>query len=874
MDSSRPDSISEFADFSRVGLPQLLARLGTSEAGLTAAEADARLNVYGPNEIGARRNKSVVRQLLERVLYPLNLLLLTLACASLMMGEHRSAAVMFSMVMLSVLLAFVQERKANKAAQDLRAMVHTTASVQRRRDEGALPDGDSEEPLLAEIPIHLLVPGDIVHISAGDLIPADMRLLSAKDLFVNQAALTGEALPVEKYVPTIAINAAEEPGTPMICLMGTSVVSGTGIGVVVRTGSRAYLGTMADLAVGERPMTEFDRGVNRFALLMVRFILIMAPLVLLINGATKGDWFEALLFAMAVAVGLTPEMLPMIVTVNLGKGAIAMSRKKAIVKRLTSIQGFGAMDVLCTDKTGTLTQDRVVLERHTDPYGHDYPTVLDLAYLNSRYQSGLKNLLDVAVLAHTEVAQRLQVEHHYRKVDEIPFDFVRRRMSVVVQNGAGENMLICKGAVEEVFSVCTSGEASGHAFPLDPSHLDMLRKVTRELNEDGLRVIAVAFRRFPKERATYCVADESALTLCGYIAFLDPPKDSALSAIAALAGHGVAVKILTGDNEVITRRICKEVGLRIDRVLLGSELASMSPSHLAAAAEETQVFARLSPTQKAQVIDALHSNGHVVGFLGDGINDGPALQAADVGISVDSAADIAKESADIILLEKDLRVLDDGVIEGWKVFGNIVKYIRMGASSNFGNMFSVIGASAWLPFLPMAPIQVLTNNLLYDFSQAAIPTDDVDPEYLDRPRRWEIKNIARFMLFFGPISSAFDYVTYFVLYYTFGASTPAMGPLFQTGWFVESLLSQTLVIHIIRTARIPFIESRASWPLIMTSSAICLLGVWLPYSPIADALGFVPLPWSYWVLLCVMLLAYLGVTHVMRVLFQRRFGVD
>jgi Mg2+-importing ATPase len=599
----------------------------------------------------------------------------------------------------------------------------------------------------------------------------------------------------------------------------------------------------------------------------------MAPLVFLINGFTKGDWIEALLFAVAVAVGLTPEMLPMIVTVNLAKGALAMSRKKVIVKRLNSIQNFGAMDVLCSDKTGTLTQDRIILEKHVDIQGNESDKVLDYAYLNSYHQSGLKNLLDVAVLKYNELHERLQPALAYRKVDEIPFDFMRRRMSVMVE-GDGRRLLICKGAVEEVFGVSTTGEAGGQRFDLDESHLRQLKEVSNALNEDGFRVIAIAYKEIPPQQSTCAVADEAGLVLLGYIAFLDPPKETASKAIAELGAHGVQVKILTGDNEIVTRKICKDVGMRIERLVLGSEIAAMSPEQLADVAEQANVFAKLSPTQKSGIIEALHRKGHVVGFLGDGINDGPALKAADVGISVDTAVDIAKESADIILLEKSLLVLDEGVIEGRKVFGNIVKYIRMGASSNFGNMFSVIGASAWLPFLPMAPIQVLTNNLLYDFSQTAIPTDNVDAEYLDRPRRWEIRSIAHFMLFIGPISSIFDYVTYFLMYCYFGANTVASAALFQTGWFVESLLSQTLIIHIIRTHRIPFIQSRASLPLILTSLAICAVGVWLPYSPFAGDLGFTPLPGIYWPLIAVVLLAYLTLTHFIKTWFHRRFGLD
>jgi Mg2+-importing ATPase len=612
--------------------------------------------------------------------------------------------------------------------------------------------------------------------------------------------------------------------------------------------------------------------VNRFIWLIIRFMLVMVPLVFVINGLTKGNWMEAFLFALAVAVGLTPEMLPMIVTINLGKGALVMSRKKVIVKRLNSIQNFGAMDILCTDKTGTLTQDRVILEKHVDIFGEESEHVLQYAYLNSYYQSGLKNLLDVAVLKHVEVHEALSVPEHFTKVDEIPFDFQRRRMSVVVEKDRAAHILICKGAVEEIFSVCARAERRGETVALEPGHFEDLQGVIRDLNEDGFRVIAVAHKEVPVRSEPFGVADESDLVLTGYIAFLDPPKESAAEAIRVLGRHGVQVKVLTGDNEIVTRKVCRDVGLEIGQVVLGSEVEAMNDDALAGVAERSTVFAKLSPGQKAKIIRALHRRGHVVGFLGDGINDGPALKAADVGISVDTAVDVAKESADIILLEKNLLVLQEGVVEGRKVFGNIVKYIKMGASSNFGNMFSVVGASAFLPFLPMAPVQILLNNLLYDFSQTSVATDNIDPEYLEQPRKWDIGNIGRFMLFIGPISSVFDYLTYFVMLYLLDAWDNAS--LFQTGWFVESLLSQTLIVHVIRTGKIPFFQSQASLPLMVTSLSICVIGMWLPFSTFAPALGFTALPHGYWLALAPMLLAYLTLTQFMKAWLIKRFGLS
>jgi Mg2+-importing ATPase len=843
---------------------QALAKLGSGPQGLDANEAAKRLAQGGPNSVVAERGAGWFGALLARLANPLNILLLVLSGVSLATGNAQSAVIIFLMVVLSITLGLVQERRSGKAAAALRAMVHTTATVWR---PVAVPADHSE----LELPIAQLVPGDVVHLSAGDMIPADVRVLSTRDFFVNESALTGESLPVEKHALTEPVT-TEAMALRNTCFMGTAVASGTASAVVVHTGAQAVFGGIAQAMSGARVQTSFERGINQFTWMMMRFMLVMVPLVFLINGLSKGDWLEALLFATAVAVGLTPEMLPMLVTVNLAKGALALSRKKVIVKRLESIQNLGAMDVLCTDKTGTLTQDRIILEKYIGLDGQPSDRVLDFAYLNSHYQSGLKNLLDVAVLQYAEVHDKLHEQGLYQKADELPFDFQRRRMSVVVVRGE-ERLLICKGAVEEVFAACSQGESGGETFALDASHLAGIQAAAQGLNENGLRVIAIAYKNLPKDAPAVTVADEAGLTLLGYVAFLDPPKESAQPALAALKQHGIAVKILTGDNEVVTRKVCHDVGLPITRLMLGSEVEAMADEALRDAVSGTEVFAKPSPAQKARVIEALRAQGHVVGYMGDGINDGPALKAADVGISVDTAVDIAKESADIILLEKSLLVLDVGVIEGRKVFGNLLKYIRMGASSNFGNMFSVLGASAWLPFLPMAPIQVLTNNLLYDFSQAAIPTDSVDDEVLQQPRRWEIGHVARFMLLVGPISSVFDYVMFLTMFYFFGAQTPDQAALFHTGWFVESLLSQTLVIHIIRTGRIPFVQSRASAALTGTTLLVCAIGVALPYSPLAGALGLVALPSAYWPIVAAVLVAYLTSTHLMIRWFKRRFGL-
>jgi Mg2+-importing ATPase len=650
--------------------------------------------------------------------------------------------------------------------------------------------------------------------------------------------------------------------------MGTSVESGTATAVVVTTGVQTYLGSMARSITGERPPTSFDQGLNRFTWLMMRFMAVMVPLVFLINGFTKHDWKGAFFFALAVAVGLTPEMLPMIVSVCLSNGALVMSRKKVIVKRINSIQNFGAMDVLCTDKTGTLTEDRVVLMRHCNVDGRESEDVLLDGYLISHFQTGLKNLLDRAILESTDFHGKATVEK-YKKLDELPFDFTRRMMSVLVADPEGRAILLTKGAPEDVFHRCSHFELDGKLSPMEPDLMVGLKQEYDSLSNDGFRVLAVASKVLDGKQLC-AKEDERELTLRGYVAFLDPPKRTAASALAALARNGVAVKILTGDNHLISRKVCKDVGLAPDPMLLGGDVEKMPDAELAEAAEKATLFARLSPADKERVIRLLRGKGHVVGFMGDGINDAPALRAADVSISVDTATDIAKESADLILLEKDLTVLEGGVIEGRKVFANIVKYIRMGASSNFGNMFSVLGASAFLPFLPMAPIQVLTNNLLYDFSQVPIPADAVDEEQVSKPRPWNIGEIKRFILFIGPISSIFDYTTFFAMLWIFNCWDPSRASLFQTGWFVESLMTQTLIIHVIRTNKVPFLQSRASWALTATTLAIMALGACLPYSPLAPALGFTHLPALYWPILMLTLLSYMGLTQLIKVWLLRK----
>ena len=849
----------ELLEKARADTDTVLKELGSRPGGLSEAEADARLKQVGTNEIAREKRQSALMRLLSNIRNPLVLLLLALGVLSYLTGDLRAMVVIFVMVILGVVLRFFQEMRADNAAEKLKAMVSNTATLVR----------DGKE---AEVSLKMLVPGDIIRLAAGDMVPADVRVLSAKDLFLNQAALTGEALPVEKKPVPAPADVQNPLDLPNLCFLGSNVESGSGTAVVIHTGERTYFGSLAASIVGQRELTSFDKGVNKFTWLMICFIAVMVPAVFLINGLSKHNWLEAFLFAMAVAVGLTPEMLPMIVTVNLSKGALAMARKKVIVKRLNAIQNFGAMDVLCTDKTGTLTQGKIVLERHLDANGDPSELVLQYGYLNSFHHTGLKNLLDEAILDHEELEERLKAKEKYRKIDEIPFDFVRRRMSVIVEDQIGLNTLICKGAVEEVMRLCTRVNLHGELVAVEPEHDVKRRQIADDLNGQGFRVIALAYKEMPgsSDDPVYSVKDESDLILLGFLAFLDPPKDTAAEALKRLHGLNVDVKVLTGDNEIITAYICREVGMPVENLLLGSRIEAMRETELAEAANATSIFARLAPAHKERVIRALQSKGHVVGFMGDGINDAPALKAADVGISVDSAVDIAKESSDIILLENSLLVLEQGVLEGRRVFGNIIKYIKMAASSNFGNMFSVVGASAFLPFLPMLPIQVLTNNLLYDFSQTTIPTDEVDADWLTKPRQWRIDKILRFILFIGPISSIFDYLTFFMMLYVFNCwENPA---LFHTGWFVESLFTQTLIIHIIRTNKIPFIESRASWPLILTSLIIVSVGAWLTVSPLANTLGFVPLPPTYWLFLAAMLLCYAVLTQVVKTWFIRRFG--
>ena len=858
---------------------EYFAMCASNPDGLTPDEVDEKIATIGHNEVHHERAPSWVKQLVEAFINPFIGVLIIIAIVSFILDvwlakkgeeDYKTVITVGIMVMISSLLRFFQEFRSNQAAEKLKSMVKTTATVLRK------------EIGRVEIDIKELVPGDIIIISAGDMIPADCRVIQSKDLFISQAMLTGESMPVEKR--NLPIRDADDK-SPLeldnICFMGTNVVSGSATLMIVTTGNQTYFGSLSKSIIGKRAETSFDKGVNKVSYLLISFMLVMVPLVFVLNGIIKHNWWDALLFAIAVAVGLTPEMLPMIVTANLAKGALNMSKRKVIVKRLNAIQNIGAMDILCTDKTGTLTMDKIVLERHLNIDGDDDDEVLKWAYLNSYHQTGLKNILDLAILEHVELNDYLKVEEHFLKVDEIPFDFQRRRMSVILKQRNGKHLLICKGAVEEMLNLCTHAFDPGEdrqlhiendvIIPIDEKVRQTVLDTSKRLNKEGLRVLLVAIKEFDDRALNYAVEDEKDMVLTGFIGFLDPAKPSAKASIEALQKLGVTMKVLTGDNEIITKKICREVGIPVNKILMGAEIERMSDEDLKAQIDEVSILAKLSPIQKSRIVKLLQEMGHTVGFMGDGINDAAALRDADVGISVDTAVDIAKESADIILLEKDLMVLRKGVIYGRRTFGNIIKYIKMTASSNFGNMFSMLGASVLLPFLPMLPVQILVQNLLYDISQTSIPWDKMDAEFLEKPKKWDASGISRFMLYIGPISSIFDYATFAVMYFFFKANDVSHQSLFQSGWFIEGLLSQTLIVHMIRTRKIPFIQSWATAPVVALTSFIMLLGIIIPFTPFGYALKLVPLPFSYFPWLIGILVSYCFLTQLIKNWFVNKF---
>lgn len=883
-DFEKKDKIKERMQFaSTLNKKELFSKFGWSENGLSAIQVEKSQDDYGRNIVTHGEKESLFTRIYKAFINPFTAILFVLALVSvftdiiLAAPEDKSCitvVIITTMVMISGILRFVQETRSGNAAAKLSKMIHATTCVER------------VETGKAEISLEEVVVGDIIHLSAGDMIPADVRILTAKDLFVSQSALTGESEPVEKQ-PAHGTNAEMMTDISNLAFMGSNVISGSTVAVAVAVGNDTMLGSMAKELSAKAPKTSFEKGVNSVSWVLIRFMLIMVPVVLFVNGFTKGDWLEATLFGISVAVGLTPEMLPMIVTTSLAKGAIAISQKKVIVKNLTAIQNLGSIDILCTDKTGTLTQDKVVLEYHLDIQGNEDDRVLRHAFLNSYYQTGLKNLIDVAIISRQEEFGDNSIKNAYTKVDEIPFDFNRRRMSVVVADKKGKTQMITKGAVEEMLKCCTYAEYNGEVIPLNDEVRSFILSKSDTLNEQGMRVIAVAHKTNPAPVGKFSVSDESGMVLIGFLAFLDPPKESTANAIKALHEHGVAVKILTGDNEKVTRCICKQVGLESTEMLLGSQFDEMTDNELAKKAEKITIFAKLSPSQKARVIRLLRENGHSVGYMGDGINDAAAMKASDVGISVDTAVDIAKESADVILLEKDLMVLEEGVIEGRKTYGNMIKYIKMTASSNFGNMFSVLIASAFLPFLPMAAIHLILLNLIYDLSCTAITWDNVDKEFLKKPRKWDASSVSKFMIWIGPTSSVFDITTYILMYFVIcpqvcggqlfhQISDPAMQALyiatFQAGWFIESMWSQTLVIHMIRTPKIPFIQSRASAPvMILTFTGIAVLTI-IPFTTLGTMLGFAALPMVYFAWLALTIVCYMGLATLIKKLYVKRYG--
>lgn len=882
---------------------ETLEYLNTTLCGLEPGKVEENRSEYGSNKVTREKKKTLPQRLAGAFINPFTAILFCLALVSSftdMIFPHFSlfgcvskdfdcltVVIILTMVFLSGTLRFVQESRSGNAAEKLLAMITTTCTVTRKGQE------------MAEIPLDEVVVGDIVHLSAGDMLPADVRILDAKDLFVSQASLTGESEPIEK-IPMVNETRDAITDYTNIAFMGSNVIFGSASAVVVTVGDHTLFGSMASGVAHEAVETSFSKGVNAVSWVLIRFMLVMVPLVFVANGITKGDWLSAFLFGISIAVGLTPEMLPMIVTTCLAKGAVSMSKKQTIVKNLNSIQNFGAIDILCTDKTGTLTQDKVVLEYHLNVNGEDDLRVLRYAYLNSYFQTGYKNLMDVAIIQKTEEEeaddpQLVDLSEHYVKVDEIPFDFARRRLTTVVQNRDGKTQMVTKGAVEEMLSICSFAECDGKVRPMTKELKSRILATVDDLNEKGFRVLAIAQKSNPSPAGAFGVTDECDMVLMGYLAFLDPPKESTADAIKALKAHGVTTKILTGDNDKVTRTICKQVGLKVRNMLLGSDLENMSDQELAKAAETTDVFAKLTPDQKARVVSVFRENGHTVGFMGDGINDASAMKSADIGISVDTAVDVAKESADIVLLEKDLMVLEEGIIEGRKTYANMIKYIKMTASSNFGNMFSVLAASALLPFLPMESLQLIFLNLIYDLSCTAIPWDNVDEEFISVPRKWDASSVGSFMMWIGPTSSVFDWMTYIFMYFVFcplfvskgvlyndlashfaGADLVRMQTayvaMFQTGWFIESMWSQTLVIHMIRTPKLPFIQSHASAPLtLMTFTGIGVLTI-IPFTTFGRMLGFVALPTAYFAYLIPCILLYMVLATSLKKAYVRHYG--
>jgi len=852
-------ALSSIEELLGLSIDELLVSLNTSMTGLSSEEVEERLRTYGYNELAKRKKRLVVVDFLFHFRSPLIIILMIAGLIAGFLGEIINVVIIFSIVFASVILDYYQESEAEKAVEMLKEKVTTTATVLR--------DGTKKEVKLSQV-----VPGDIIYLSAGDIVPADARVIAAKDLFLNQAALTGESFPVEKVSMPVKAKGKTPTEWNNCLFMGTSVVSGTATAVVMKTGGFTEYGKIARRLVEKMPETEFERGIRSFGFLIMQITFLLVMFVFLINALFKRDILESLLFSVALAVGLTPELLPMIISVNLSKGALAMSKKGVIVKRLASIENFGSMDILCTDKTGTLTENKIKLVLHVDMEGKDDEKVLLFSFLNSYYQTGLRSPLDEAILGFKDIDVK-----DYQKIDEVPFDFVRRRVSVVVEHEK-QRFFIAKGAPEEIAKVCSYCELEDRILDLTEELQRKIEQKYYDLSFEGFRVLAVSYKKLREDKPVYSVNDESGMVFLGFVAFLDPPKETATESLQLLRKAGVELKILTGDNELVTKKTCEQLGFEIKKVILGSEIAQIQEETLQRVVEEANVFARVTPAQKDRIIIALKNNGHVVGFLGDGINDAPSMKTADVGISVDNAVDVAKESADIILLQKSLRVLDEGVLEGRKTFGNTMKYVMMGVSSNFGNMFSVAGASLFLPFLPMTATQILLNNLLYDFSQSTITTDNVDPEYVEKPKRWDISFIRKFMVALGPVSSVFDFLTFFIMLFVFIPMLPLSVPqtqkeqLFQTAWFLESLCTQTFVIFVIRTRRTPFYKSKPSKLLLLSSLSIVGFALILPFTPLGDLFHFVKPPLTFFPVLAVLIGTYLMLTEAVKTWFYKRYA--
>ena len=841
---------------------ELLKRLRTTPRGLSSEQATENLETYGPNELAREHKHSAIKEFLLHFKSPLVIILLIAGIITGILGQLTNTTIIFVIIFVSIILDYYQESKAEKAAQLLKQKVTTTATVLR--------DNVKQEIKLPEI-----VPGDIIFLSAGDIAPADARVISAKDLFINQSALTGESFPVEKTSNQVKVSSGSIVEWTNYCFMGTSVVSGTATAVVVRTGSTTEYGKIARKLIEKHPETEFERGIKSFGFLImqVTFLLVMFVfLIISVRNPTTDGVVDALLFAVALAVGLTPELLPMIITINLSRGAMAMSKKGVIVKRLSAIENFGSMNVLCTDKTGTLTENRIKLILNVDLEGKEDEKVLLYSFLNSNFQTGLRSPLDEAILRHKEVDTS-----QYMKIDEVPFDFIRRRVSVVVEN-EGERFFIAKGAPEEILRVCSYYELDKVVADLGDEARKRIEQKYNDYSTEGLRVLSIAYKRLKVDKAVYSINDETDMVFLGFVAFLDPPKETAKQSLRLLGKAGIELKILTGDNELVTRKVCEELGFEVKGVALGNELANITDEALMAIVEEANIFCRVNPVQKDRIITLLKKNGHVVGYIGDGINDAPSLRTSDVGVSVDNAVDVARESADIILSRSDLTVLAEGILEGRKTFGNTMKYIQLGVSSNFGNMFSVAGASVFLPFLPMLPVQILLNNLLYDMSQSTITTDRVDDEYVERPKRWDIAFIRRFMISLGPVSSLFDFFTFFTMLFVFIPIIPVAllsNPqypehLFQTAWFIESLCSQVLVVFVIRTRRKPFWKSKPSKYLLISSAAIVTFALTVPFTTLGEIFGFVAPPLLFYLALAALLGGYLATTEIVKIWFYKR----